>query len=117
MLRAMLHPRALYSDVRELLFIPKFISAPEVTVDVGEILKTAYSQELVSQEDAEKIEHAIAHIAGTKIIRRYERPSTIQQRLLGCLPQGSVKNPMLLERLSRWGTKKPKENKPFFPDC
>ena len=114
MLRAKLHPKALYSDVRELLFIPKFISAPEVTVDVGEILKAAYSQELVSQEDAGRIENAIVHIEGTKIIRRYERPSTIQQRLLGCLPQGAVKNPTLIEKLSRWGTKKPKENKPFF---
>ena len=35
MLRAKLHPEALYSEVKELLFIPTFISAPEVTVDDG----------------------------------------------------------------------------------
>ena len=113
MLRTKLHPEALYADVKELLFIPKFISAPEVTVDVGEILKAAYERALVSQSDAQLIEQAIDQIARTKFIRRYERPATIQQRLVGCLPKDSITDPTLLEKINRWGTAKMKENKPF----
>jgi hypothetical protein len=114
MLRAKLHPEALYSEVKELLFIPTFISAPEVTVDVGEILKAAYERGLVSRSDAERIERAIVQIARTKFIRRYERAVTIQQRLVGCLPKDSITNPTLLEKINLWGTGNPRANKPFY---
>src|ERR1700722_627918 len=113
MFRTKLHPEALYAYVKDLLFIPKFISAPEVTVDVGEILKAAYEKALVSQSDAQQIEKAILQIARTKFIRRYERAATIQQRLVSCLPKDSITNPRLLEKINRWGTAKTKENKPF----
>jgi hypothetical protein len=113
MLRAKLHPEALYSEVKELLFIPTFISAPEVTVDVGEILKAAYERGLVSRSDAERIERAIVQIARTKFIRRYERAVTIQQRLVGCLPKDSITNPTLLEKIKLWGTGNTRANKPF----
>ena len=114
MLRAKLDPEALFSEVKELLFIPTFISAPEVTVDVGEILKAAYERGLVSRSDAQRIERAIVQIARTKFIRRYERAATIQQRLVGCLPKDSITNPTLLEKINRWGTGNTRENKPFY---
>jgi hypothetical protein len=114
MLRAKLHPEALYSEVKELLFIPTFISAPEVTVDVGEILKAAYERGLVSRSDAERIERAIVQIARTKFIRRYERAATIQQRLVGCLPKDSITNPTLLEKINLWGTGNTRANKLFY---
>jgi hypothetical protein len=114
MLRTKLHPEALYADVKELLFNPKFISAPEVTVDVGEIFKAAYEKALVSQSDCQQIEQAILQVARTKFIRRYERAATIQQRLVGCIPKDSITNPTLLEKINRWGTAKTRENKPFF---
>jgi hypothetical protein len=100
--------------VKELLFIPTFISAPEVTVDVGEILKAAYERGLVSRSDAQRIERAIVQIARTKFIRRHERAATIQQRLAGCLPKDSITNPTLLEKINRWGTGNTRENKPFY---
>lgn len=113
LLRTKLHPETLYANVKDLLFIPKFISAPEVTVDVGEILKAAYAKALISQSDAQQIEKAIVQIARTKFIHRYERAATIQQRLVGCLPKDSITNPTLLEKINRWGAVKIKENKPF----
>jgi hypothetical protein len=114
MLRAKLDPEALFSEVKELLFIPTFISAPEVTVDVGEILKAAYERGLVSRSDAQRIERAIVQIARTKFIRRYERAATIQQRLVGCLPKDSITNPTLLEKINRWGTGNTRETRPFY---
>jgi hypothetical protein len=114
LLRAKLHPEALYSEVKELLFIPTFISAPEVTVDVGEILKVAYERGLVSRSDAERIERAIVQVARTKFIRRSEGAATIQQRLVSCLPKDSITNPTLLERINRWGTGNTRENRPFY---
>jgi hypothetical protein len=114
MLSAKLHPEALYSEVKGLLFIPTFISAPEVTVDVGEILKAAYERGLVSRSDAQRIERAIMQIARTKFIRRYEGAATIQQRLVGCLPKDSITNPALLEKTNRWATGNTRENRPFY---
>jgi hypothetical protein len=114
MLSSKLHPEALYPEVKELLFIATFISAPEVTVDVGEILKAAYERGLVSRSDAQRIERAIVQIARTKFIRRYERAAAIQQRLVGCLPKDSITNPTLLEQINRWGTGNTRENKPFY---
>ena len=114
LLRAKLHPEVFYSEVKELLFIPTFISAPEVTVDVGEILEAAYERGLVSRSDAQRIERAIVQIARTKFIRRYERAASIQQRLVGCLPKDSITNPALLEIINRWGTGNTRENKPSY---
>jgi hypothetical protein len=114
MLSAKRHPEALYSEVKDLLFIPTFISAPEVTVDVGEILKTAYERGLVSRSDAQRIERAIMQIARTKFIRRCEGAATIQQRLVSCLPKDSITNPTLLDKINRWATGNTRETRPFY---
>jgi hypothetical protein len=114
MLSAKLHPEALYSEVKDLLFIPTFISAPEVTVEAGEILKSANARGIVSRSDAQRIERAIMQIARTKFIRRCEGASTIQQRLVSCLPKDSITNPTLLEKVNRWRTGNTRENRPFY---
>jgi hypothetical protein len=114
MLSAKLHPEALYSEVKDLLFIPTFISAPEVTVEAGEILKSANARGIVSRSDAQRIERAIMQIARTKFIRRCEGASTIQQRLVSCLPKDSITNPTLLEKINRWRTGNTRENRPFY---
>jgi hypothetical protein len=113
-LSAKLHPEALYPEVKDLLFIPTFISAPEVTVEVGEILKSAYERGLVSRSDAQRVERAIMQIARAKFIRRCEGAATIQQRLASCLPKGSITNPTLLEKINRWQTGNTRENRPFY---
>jgi hypothetical protein len=112
--RAKLHPEVLYPEIRELLFIPKFISAPEVTVEVGEILKRAYEKKIVSESDARLIELAIVRIEGAKVVRRYENPAAIQQRLVGCLERKSIENPILLKKMERWDVAEIRENKPFY---
>jgi hypothetical protein len=114
MFRTKLHPEKLYQMVKELLFAPKFISAPEVTVEVGEVLKAAYEKELVSPSDSEKIQRAILLVSRTKFVRRYERASNIQQRLLGCMPEEAITNADLLRVLAHSGVKKKRENKPFI---
>lgn len=112
--RARLHPEELYAEVKPLLFVPKFISAPEVTTEVGEILKVAYARELVSEEDSKRIEDAIAKIENAKVVLRYAKKSTIQKRLTGCLPSASISNPKLLSKIEKWGESKAIENSPFF---
>ncbi|MDR3725388.1 MAG: hypothetical protein P4K83_13005 [Terracidiphilus sp.] len=115
MFRAKLHPEMLYELVKELLFVPKFISAPEVTVEVGEVLKAAYGKELVSPFDSEKIQRAILLVSKTKFVRRYEKASNIQQRLLGCIDHEAITDADLLRMLAHSGLEKKRENKPFFP--
>jgi hypothetical protein len=104
----------LYGPVKELLFVPKFIAASEVTVDVGDVLKAAYEKNLVSKIDSEKIQRAIVLIAKTKFIRRYETPSRVQERLLGCIPAEAITNPILRAKLAKGGAKQKRENRPFF---
>ena len=112
--RAKFCTERLYEPVKELLFIPKFIAAPEVTVDVGDVLKAAYEKNLVSKTDSEKIQRAIVLIARTKFIRRYERPSTVQGRLLSCIPVEAVTNTVLHDKLVKGAAKHSRENRPFF---
>jgi hypothetical protein len=103
----------LYGRVKELLFVPKFIAASEVTVDVGDVLKAAYEKNLVSKIDSERIQRAIVLIAKTKFIRRYETPSRVQERLLGCIPAEAVTNESLRRKVAKV-TKQKRENRPFF---
>lgn len=104
----------LYGRVKELLFVPKFIAASEVTVDVGDVLKAAYEKNLVSGIDSEKIQRAIVHIAKSQFIRRYETPSRVQERLLGCIPTEAITNEVLRAKLAKGDAKQKRENRPFF---
>jgi hypothetical protein len=104
----------LYGPVKELLFVPKFIAASEVTVDVGDVLKAAYEKNLVSKIDSEKIQRAIVLISKRKFIRRYETPSRVQERLLGCIPTEAITNPILRAKLAKGDAKQKRENRPFY---
>lgn len=114
MFRAKICTESLYETVKELLFIPKFIAAPEVTVEVGDVLKAAYDKGLVSTTDSEKIQNAIVLIAKTEFIRRYEKPSRVQERLLLCIPKEAISNQRLCDKLMKETTRQKRENKPFF---
>ena len=114
MFRAKICPENMYASVKELLFVPRFIAAPEVTVDVGDVLKAAYENGLVAAEDSEQIQRAIVLIAKTRFIRRYERPSRVQERLLSCIPRTAITNPSLQSKLAKGESKQLRENRPFF---
>ena len=74
--------KSLYPHVRDLLFVPRFLAAPEVAVVVGNVLKAAYGESLPSGSDMAKIEKAIARIPQSRYIKRYEKAESIQNRLL-----------------------------------
>jgi hypothetical protein len=77
---------SIYPVVRELLTVPELLSAPETTVVAGQALSAAYSAGLVSSEDAKRIEAAIQKIPESVAILRYEKPESIRNRLLMCIP-------------------------------
>ena len=107
------HPEAFYQQVKALLFISRFISAPEVTVAVGELLRESYSRHLVSSEDAVRIEGAITRVGKSRFIRRYERASSIQRRLLSCIRMEDIVSPVLAAKKRRWEASDKHVNKPF----
>ena len=90
--------RSLYRHVRGLLKIPRFLAAPEVTIAVGNLLKAAYTESVVSDSDKLQIERAIQSISRARFVRRYEKPESIQNRLLLCIGAQRILNPELRNR-------------------
>lgn len=107
------YPQALYELVKPLLFASRFISAPEVTVACGELFKQSYEREIVSAGDSEAIERAVLLIPKSHFIRRYERATTIQKRLISCIPTDRITNAILKQKKIRWESLGLKENRPF----
>lgn len=83
---------SLYPVVSELLMAPEVLSAPETTVAAGEALSAAYSSRLVSVADAKRIEEAILRIPNAVTILRYEKPESIRNRLLMCIPTDQLQS-------------------------
>jgi hypothetical protein len=107
------HPDALYSAVKPLLFSSRFISAPEVTVSVGELFKQIYDRQLITPHDSGLIERAILGIEKSRILKRYEKPSSIQKRLLSCIPLDRMTNSQLAIKKRGWEAQGTRENRPF----
>lgn len=107
------HPDALYSAVKPLLFSSRFISAPEVTVSVGELFRQLYDRQLITLHDSGLIERAILGIEKSRILKRYEKPSSIQKRLLSCIPLDRMTNAQLAMKKRRWEAQGARENRPF----
>lgn len=83
--------RPLYPHVKVFLTIPELIAAPETTIAAGNLLKAAYSEELVTEADSVRIENAILWIPQSQVIVRYEKPESIRARLLMCIPQEQIR--------------------------
>jgi hypothetical protein len=79
-------PAAFYEHVVGLLTVPKLISAPETTVAAGNLLTAFYEKGIVDQTTGLTIEAALTAIPKTDIIIRYEKPESIRDRLLLCIP-------------------------------
>jgi len=107
-------PRAFYPVTLDLLSIPRLLAAPETTVEAGEVIKATYTAGLVDDADGSKIEAAISAIPDTDIIVRYEKPASVRNRLLMCIPAALLRSASLKE-LSRdlTETRAARENKPY----
>jgi hypothetical protein len=105
-------PVVFYATVGILTKIPRFISAPEVSVAVGEFLKAASAADLINDADYKEIELAILRIGRCRPLLRYEKPRSIQRRLLSCL-----KGDRLVDARSKAllaDKEKIRENRPFY---
>lgn len=92
---AILHTATLYPQMGGLLTIPEFISAPETTIGIGNLLKAAYTQGVVSDQNAVLIEKALDRIPDSIAIVRYEKPESIRNRLLSCIPTEQLRSDTL----------------------
>jgi hypothetical protein len=102
-----------YSTIRELLFIPEFISAPEITILAGQMLQSIYAEHLVSTEDALAIEKAILNIPNAGVILRYEKPESIRDRLLMSIPREEIRSQEAIALAEHLKEQSVRENKPY----
>jgi hypothetical protein len=86
------HIRVWFPLLRNFLTIPELISAPETTIAVGQVLKVAYAEDLVSASDGLALENAILTIPDSRVIVRYEKPESIRDRLLMCIPRQRIQS-------------------------
>ena len=111
---AALNISEMYKSVVPLLVVPSFIAAPEVTVAVGNTLTAAYGANVVSNADADAIETAIAEVPNAQLILRYEKPESIRNRLLKCIPLEQLRSPELKALSSSLEAEAVRRNEPFF---
>jgi hypothetical protein len=112
---AALNPQVFFRFVSPCLSVPQFVSAPETTVAVGNLLNAAYTQRVVSEVDADRIEQCIMAIPSAQIIVRYEKAESIRDRLLTCIPQQELRSADLKSRAGELvNSNEARENKPFF---
>jgi hypothetical protein len=104
---------AWYPTIRELLFIPEFISAPEITILAGQILQSIYAEHLVSSDDALAIEKAILNIPNVRVILRYEKSESIRDRLLMSIPREEIRSREAVALAEQLKEKTVRENKPY----
>jgi hypothetical protein len=114
LLIASAHPSTWYSLIRELFFVPEFISAPETTILVGQLLQSLYRQDLISTEDGLAIEKAILAIPTATVVLRYEKPDSIRDRLLMSIPPENLISAEAVELAGRLKEQKVRENKPYY---
>lgn len=91
------HCAALYDETKALLAIPELISAPETTIAAGNLIAKAYQLQLVEETEAIAIEGAISRIPTAHVILRYEKPESIRNRLLLCIPRDEIRSDKLKE--------------------
>jgi hypothetical protein len=101
-----------YADaLKPSLLSARFISAPEVTIAIGEFLtqlKTVAGNDRVFWGS---VEQTILQIPRSKPVLRYERPRSIQIRLLACFRE-LLRDPRSLKILE--SADEPRPNRPFY---
>jgi hypothetical protein len=109
-----LNIREMYRAVVPLLTVSRFIAAPEVTVAVGNVLAASYQADLVVDADAAAIEAAIADVPKAQLILRYEKPESIRNRLLRCIPAEQLRSTELKALSAALEGESVRKNEPFF---
>jgi hypothetical protein len=93
------------------LLSARFISAPEVTIAVGQYIE-ALKQ--IAHDDRtlwQSLEGAVLRISNARPILRYERPRSMQVRLLSCFRE-FLRDPRSLKILD--SVNEPRPNRPFY---
>jgi hypothetical protein len=100
-----------YADVlTAALLSARFISAPEVTIAIGQYIEALTQVAKDEGELWQSLEQTILRIPGSKPILRYERPRSMQVRLLSCFRE-LLRDPRSLEILD--SASEPRPNRPF----
>lgn len=105
---------SLYPLVSELLTVPQVLSAPETTIVAGQALSAAYAGKLVQDDEAKRIEEAILEVPNSVAILRYEKPESIRNRLLMCIPTDLLRSNTLKKIAAELlETKQVRANEPY----
>lgn len=111
---AVFNSPSLYPLISELLAVPQVLSAPETTIVAGEALSAAYAAKLVKPDEAVRIERAILEIPNAVAILRYEKPESIRNRLLTCIPSDQLRSDALKKIAAELlETKQVRANEPY----
>jgi hypothetical protein len=92
---AVFNSPSLYPLISELLAVPQVLSAPETTIVAGQALSAVYAAKLVKADEATRIEEAILEVPNAVTILRYEKPESIRNRLLICIPTDQLRSDTL----------------------
>jgi hypothetical protein len=102
----------LYSNVlKEALLSARFISAPEVTIAVGQFIEQLKTAEADDRDFWQRLEATVLRIPRSKPILRYEKPRSIQVRLLSSFRE-LLHDPRALKVLE--SVREPRPNRPFY---
>jgi hypothetical protein len=93
------------------LLSARFISAPEVTIAVGQYIEALKQVAKGEGELWRSLEQTILRIPSSKPLLRYERPRSMQVRLLSCFRE-LLRDPRSLEILD--SASEPRPNRPFY---
>jgi hypothetical protein len=97
--------------LRTALLSARFISAPEITIAIGQYIEALKK---VAEDEGElwqSLEQTILRIPGSKPLLRYEKPRSMQVRLLACFRE-LLRDPRSLEILN--SASEPRPNRPFY---
>jgi hypothetical protein len=97
--------------LRAALKSARFISAPEVTIAVGQYIEALKQFSVDERELWQSLEQTILRIPGSKPLLRYERPRSMQVRLLSCFRE-LLRDPRSMEILN--SASEPRPNRPFY---
>jgi hypothetical protein len=97
--------------LRAALLSARFISAPEVTIAIGQYIEALKQFAVDEGELWQSLEQTILRIPGSKPLLRYERPRSMQVRLLSCFRE-LLRDPRSMEILN--SASEPRPNRPFY---
>src|SRR5262249_30730627 len=93
---------------------PAFLAAPEVVVACGNVLEHLYAANALTPAQKLALEESILAIPTVQIIRRYDRPESLVNRLLSRIPRNSIVTEAARKALDALAEKgEPVVNRPY----